>query len=64
MDDSGSRTLEPEEFNKAMKEYGLGLSDADIDTLFQAFDVNHDSHIMYDEFLRILRVWILQKGNM
>ncbi len=59
MDDSNSRTLEPAEFKKAMKEYQLGLTDAEIDTLFKAFDINKDGNIVYDEFLRIIRVPLL-----
>jgi Ca2+-binding EF-hand superfamily protein len=33
----------------------LGLSDQDIQVLFDAFDRNRDSAIDYDEFVRVLR---------
>ena len=53
-DDNNSRSLDISEFTKAMKEQTLGLSDADIKTLFSVFDRNRDGSIDYDEFIRIL----------
>lgn len=54
-DDDNSRSLDQYEFKKAMTEQRLGLSDADIITLFNVFDRNRDGSIDYDEFVRVLR---------
>jgi len=55
MDDNNSRSLDMQEFTKAMKECMLGFSDQDIKTLYSAFDRNGDGSIDYDEFIRVLR---------
>jgi len=55
MDDNNSKTLEPNEFHKALRDYGLGFSPDEIDQLYQIFDTNGDGSIDYDEFLRHVR---------
>jgi Ca2+-binding EF-hand superfamily protein len=55
MDDNNSRTLDMYEFTKAMKDYMLGFSDAEIKTLFGYFDVDRSGTVDYDEFIRSLR---------
>jgi hypothetical protein len=40
IDDDGSKGLSMYEFKKAMKDYGTGLTDAEIRTLFQQFDTD------------------------
>ncbi len=55
MDDDRSRSLDPEEFNKAMKDYGTGFTDEEISVMFTHFDVNRDGNVIYDEFLRTIR---------
>ena len=55
MDDNNSRSLDIYEFTKAVKDYMLGFSDAEIKTLFNYFDSSRDGSVDYDEFIRILR---------
>ena len=55
MDDNGSRTLEPEEFVKAMHDYGTGFSEHESKVLFAGFDLNKNGTVDYDEFLRFVR---------
>lgn len=55
MDDDGSRGLNPEEFAKAMHDYGTGFSQAEVNALFTGFDTNRNGVIDYDEFLRFIR---------
>mmetsp|Transcript_22346 Transcript_22346/g.16813 ORF Transcript_22346/g.16813 Transcript_22346/m.16813 type:complete len:188 (-) Transcript_22346:93-656(-) len=55
MDDNNSRSLDTYEFNKAMKDYMLGFSDAELKTLFGYFDIDRGGSVDYDEFIRALR---------
>lgn len=55
MDDNNSRSLDLYEFTKAMKDYMLGFSDAEIKNLFAYFDVDRGGAVDYDEFIRVLR---------
>lgn len=55
MDDNRSMSLDRDEFNKAMEEFGLGLSHGEIATLFGTFDINRDGAVDYNEFLREIR---------
>ena len=55
MDDDRSHSLSRPEFEKACREYKLEITSDDIGTLFQAFDINRDGTIQYDEFLRMIR---------
>ena len=56
MDDDNSWSIDMSEFRKAMRDYQLGFSDAEIETLYKKFDINKDGTINYDEFLRSIRV--------
>lgn len=55
MDDNNSKTLEKEEFNKALKDYQLGFTDPECTALFAYFDVDESGTISIDEFLRAIR---------
>lgn len=55
MDDNHSMSLDRYEFGKAMNDYMLGMSEAEVNTLFQVFDRNRNGVIEYDEFLREIR---------
>jgi Ca2+-binding EF-hand superfamily protein len=55
MDDNNSRSLDIYEFTKAMKDYMLGFSDAEIKGLYSYFDSDRSGSVDYDEFLRSLR---------
>ena len=55
MDDNNNRSLDMDEFTKAVNECRLGFGAAEIDVLFAAFDRNRDGSVDYDEFIRVLR---------
>ena len=55
MDDNNSRTLDREEFRKALKDFKIEVPDDHIAVVFNAFDLNRDGTIDYNEFLRIIR---------
>eukprot|EP00163_Fabomonas_tropica_P033301 TRINITY_DN8681_c0_g2_i1.p2 TRINITY_DN8681_c0_g2~~TRINITY_DN8681_c0_g2_i1.p2 ORF type:complete len:366 (-),score=106.23 TRINITY_DN8681_c0_g2_i1:137-1234(-) len=54
LDDNHNRTLERDEFKEGMEEYGLKLSDKQLDTLIAAFDRNGDGVISVTEFMRTI----------
>jgi Ca2+-binding EF-hand superfamily protein len=55
MDDDNSKSLDRNEFKKAIRDFKIEIPDDFIDTIFSAFDLNRDGTIDYDEFLRIIR---------
>ncbi len=55
MDDDRSNSLSRSEFEKACKDYKIAMNSDDIGTLFNAFDLNKDGSVQYDEFLRMIR---------
>ncbi|CAG9313621.1 unnamed protein product [Blepharisma stoltei] len=55
MDDDNSKNLDFQEFTKAMKDFAVDLSDAEIQSLFGYIDRNRSGNIDYDEFLRAVR---------
>jgi hypothetical protein len=55
MDDNDNKMLEFEEFTKAIRDYRIEVPEADLRKLYQAFDVDGNGSIVYDEFLRIIR---------
>ena len=54
MDESKSGKIGEQEFNKAIKELRMGVTEENIKRLFKMFDVNHDGTIVYKEFMRIV----------
>lgn len=55
MDDSGDRRLDREELKWGLKDYGVDLSERELNTVISAFDRNGDGIINFDEFLRGIR---------
>lgn len=55
MDDDRSRSLSRNEFQKACRDFKVGIADEFIDQVFDAFDVNRDGTLSIDEFLKTLR---------
>jgi Ca2+-binding EF-hand superfamily protein len=55
MDDNNSKSLDLNEFRKAMRDFKIDLTDEHIGIVFNAFDLNRDGSIDYNEFLRIIR---------
>jgi len=55
MDDDNSKSLDKNEFRKAINDFRIGIPADQVDTIFNAFDLNRDGTIDYDEFLRIIR---------
>jgi hypothetical protein len=52
----GDRKLDREELKYGLRDYGVALSDRELDTVLGAFDKNKDGRIDFDEFLRGIRV--------
>ena len=55
MDDNNSKSLDRDEFRKAMRDFKVDIADEHIAIVFNAFDLNRDGTIDYDEFLRNIR---------
>ena len=58
IDDDGSKSINAPEFKKAINEYGIRMSDTQLNQLFSYFDKDRSGSISYEEFLVTLRVKI------
>ena len=54
-DENNSKTLDYDEFSRALKEYKISLDDDEILKLFNQFDQNGNGIIEYEEFIKIVR---------
>jgi len=54
MDDNGSGSLDPYEFNKAVTDFGIDVETKDLATLFKCFDYTGDGEIDFNEFVRVI----------
>lgn len=52
MDDNNSKTLDVQEFTKAMNDYRIQIEKQDIGKIFKLFDRDGNGEINYNEFLR------------
>ena len=55
MDDDDSKNLDFYEFSKAIRDYRIDMSEADLQLVFNSVDRNRSGTIDYDEFLRAVR---------
>lgn len=55
LDDNADRKLSKEEIKYGLHEYGIELSEDDIESIFESFDRDENGTIIFDEFLRGLR---------
>ena len=55
MDDDGSKSISMPEFQKACRDFKVGISDDNVPILFEEFDTNHDGTLNIDEFLMAIR---------
>lgn len=55
MDDDNSKSLSLYEFQKACRDFKVGISDENMLLVFDNFDVNHDGTLNIDEFLLAIR---------
>jgi Ca2+-binding EF-hand superfamily protein len=56
MNRNNSKMIGYSGFRKALNNYKLGLTDSEIRSLFDGFDVTHSEEVDYEEFLRIVKV--------
>ena len=56
MDDDDSKSLDMNEFKKAMRDLALMMTELEVKQLFQLFDRDGGGNISYDEFMAVLRV--------
>lgn len=54
-DDNNSKSLDKNEFKKAMHDFRIGLNDRQVGLAFDIFDRDGSGEISYDEFLRTIR---------
>lgn len=54
-DDNNSKSLDQEEFKKAMHDFRVGLNQKQVTMAFRIFDRDGNGEISYDEFLRSIR---------
>jgi len=64
MDDNDSKTLDYQEFAKALHDYRITQDQNEIQGLFRIFDRDGNGEIAYDEFLRaiVVRIQTLSSG--
>jgi calcyphosin len=55
IDDNGSKTLEYQEFSKALRDFRVDLSEESAKKLFSYFDADKNGYIDYEEFTHRLR---------
>lgn len=55
MDDNGSKSLDKYEFTKAMNDFQLGFTNAEVAKLFAYFDADNSKEIDFTEFIRAIR---------
>ena len=55
MDDDGSKSLSLNEFKKALKEFKMDLTEADLRALFSFFDADNSGSIDFEEFVQAVR---------
>ena len=55
MDDDGSKSLDKNEFKKAMREMTIQLQDSEFEALFALFDQDKSGTISFDELLVAIR---------
>ena len=54
-DDNNSKSLDVDEFKKAMHDFRIGMNDRQIASVYKVFDRDGSGEISYDEFLRTIR---------
>ena len=55
-DDDRSRSLNLEELQEGVRDYGVDMSDEEVQQLFSTIDKDGSGSISFDEFLQQLRV--------
>jgi Ca2+-binding EF-hand superfamily protein len=55
MDTNKDHTLDPTEFKYGMRDYGIKISDLEVNAIVKHFDRDRSGKISYDEFLRAIR---------
>lgn len=54
MDDDGSRSLNNDEFSKALRDYRISTDPTEHKAIFNLFDPDRNGQISYDEFLKAI----------
>lgn len=63
LDETGEGNIGFQSFKRAINDYRLKFNESDIKLLFNAFDVNKSNTVDYEEFMRIVKVYICFKNG-
>jgi Ca2+-binding EF-hand superfamily protein len=55
MDDNNSKSIDMQEFKKAIRDFKVDLNENEVSLVFAAFDRDSSGEIDYDEFVRGIR---------
>ena len=55
IDDNGNKTLDFQEFSKALKDFRIDFNEDDLNKLFQYFDADGTGSVDYEEFIHRIR---------
>ena len=64
MDDNNSKTLDFNEFQKALNDYRVNIPPDEYQRVFGLFDRDRNGEVNYDEFLRAIVVSFFSSSNL
>jgi len=55
LDKNGDKNIDPTEFKYAMRDYGIKISDLEVNAITKYFDSDWNGKISFNEFMRAIR---------